>query len=287
MSTRPVTRTWYRVAIARPHAAPMLLAAEGEHLGMAIATAEHHVKGAYAIAAEVANSAEIPLGESVGKERVVEIGDAPELPTFHWPVGVIPSLAAPTERAEARRGYTIHDDPNLFVVEAQTEAEHLTDLFMGMIERLPTADNLEIRVLDHFEDAGTTDVYLTSRVDAKKILRFLDDHDDELFGNGHLETSIYIRKHKATLRLTEHKTVVWLSEDRTLETEVAGWLKDLAVPRVPSLVTITRTPHFHYRPAKSRDRNKLEEYLYRQRLRRVDTLRDGRSTRASSAEADT
>ena len=41
---------------------------------------------------------------------------------------------------------------------------------MGMIERLPAGDNLEVRVLDHFEDAATTDVWLTSRVNAKKII---------------------------------------------------------------------------------------------------------------------
>jgi hypothetical protein len=32
-------------------------------------------------------------------------------------------------------------------------------------------------------------------------------------------------------------------------------------------------PHFHYRLAKSRDRKKLGEALFRERLRRVDTLR--------------
>ena len=128
-------------------------------------------------------------------------------------------------------------------------------------------------MLDHFESAATTDVWLTSRVNARKIIRFLDDHDAELFGNGHLELSIYVRSHKATLRLTEHKTVVWLAEEGALETEVKTWLGELHVPAVPELVTVSRGPHFHYRPAKSRDRKKLSEELYRQRLRKVDALK--------------
>ena len=271
------TLTWYRIALARTAGKPLLVAASGEHLGVAIAAAEKHVAKSFAIAGEVATADQVPLGQSVGKERVVALGDVPPdqvgAQPFHWPVGVLPQLGHPVV---GRRGYTIHADPKLLVIEAQTDAEHLTDLFLGLIEHLPAADNLEVRVLDHFVEPGRadhkTDVWLTSRVDAKKILRFLDDHDAELLGNGHLEISVYVRKHTATLRLTEHKTVVWLAEGRALETEVTGWLRKLEVPRVDPLVRLTSVPHFHYRPANSRVRVKLAEHLYRQRLRRVDRL---------------
>jgi len=42
---------------------------------------------------------------------------------------------------------------------------------------------------------------------------------------------------------------------------------------VSALVRVSDVPHFHHRGAKARDRKKLGEELYRQRLRRVDTLR--------------
>lgn len=269
---------WYRIALARPGAPPLLVAAHGEHLGAAVAAAERHVAKSFAIAADVATQDAIPLGESVGKQHVVELGDDPHAtPVFRWPAGVLPQLGQTDKLAAARRGYTVHPDPKLLVIEAMTDGEHLVDLYLGLIERLPAADNLEIRLLDHFEDAGQTDVWLTSRVDAKKILRFLDDHDVEILGNGHLEVSVYVRAHRATLRLTEHKTVVWIADERALEQEVVGWLAELAVPRVPALVTVDAVPHFHYRPAKTRDRKKLSDELYRQRLRRVDKLA-GRDT---------
>jgi hypothetical protein len=159
------------------------------------------------------------------------------------------------------------------VIEAQVGSEELTDLFLGLIERLPAADNLEVRVLDHFEDGKTSDIWVTSRVNAKKILRFLDDHDVELLGNGHLELSVYLRKQKATLRLTEHKTVVWIARKRALEREIIGWLGELGVPRAEALVTVRDAEHVHYRPAKSKNRKKLGEELYRQRLRRVDVVK--------------
>ncbi len=269
---KAVTRHWYRVALARGGGAPELVAASGEHMGHAIAEAEHSAPGAYAVAVEAATGGEIPLGESVGKGQIVRLGAAPVSTTFRWPVGVVPAVAAADKLAPASAGWVVRPKHDLLVIEAQTEGDKVIDLFMGMVERLPSADNLEVRVMHHFEDAPTTDVWLTSRVNAKQILRFMDDHDEELIGNGHVELSVYVRKHKSTLRLTEHKTLVWLAEDRALEREVETWLGELGVPRASELVTVREAAHFHYRPAKSRDRKKLGDELFRQRLRKVDTI---------------
>jgi hypothetical protein len=274
--TKAETRTWYRIALATTSGPPELVLASGEHMGQAIAEAQEHVPGSFPVAVEHASTEQIPLGESVGKGHVIKLG-ATDVPVFRWPVGVLPSLPAASSFVGAKRGWVLHEDGKLLVIEAQTEADKLTDLVLGLIEKLPAADNLEVRVLDHFEDAKTTDVWLTSRVNAKKILRFLDDHDDELLGNGHLEISVYVRKARATLRLTEHKTVVWIAEDNALKDDVAAWLKELGVPQIDKLVCVRDGAHFHYRPAKSRDRHKLGEELYRQRLRKVDSLKTTRA----------
>ena len=275
--SRSLTRTWYRIAVGHPGGTPpVVVAAAGEHMGIAVAAAERHGAGV-AIAAEVAEDSEIPLGESLGKSELVELGPVDGVPVFRWPIGVLPKLSRASALTGARRGWTVHPDPRLLVIEAQTTADHLTDLFLGLIERLPSADNLEIRMLDHFEDAGRSDVWLTSRIDARRILRLLDDHDEELLGNEHLELSVYVRAQRATLRLTEHKTVVWLAEGAALEADVQRWLGELDVPRIDAsaggLVTVKDAPHFHYRPARSRERKKLADELFRERLRRVDTLR--------------
>ena len=266
-----MTRTWYRVALARLGHAPVVVAAAGEHMGVAIEVAQASLAGSWPVAIDLAGGDDVvPLGDSVGKSGVVQLGAAPEhTPVFRWPAGALPKFGATDAVASVRRGYTTRPDPELFVIEAQTDAEHLVDLFLGMIERLPSADNLEIRVLEHHDPAGPTDVWLTSRVDANKVLRFLDDHDRDLIENGHVEVSVYVRADKATLRLTEHKTVVWLAEDHALAADVARWLGELAIPRVESLVTVASAPHFHVRPGKSRDRRKLADELFRERLRRV------------------
>ncbi len=261
--------SWYRVALARPDGPALLVAASGEHMGIAIAAARSEVTGSWPVAAEHANADEIPLGESVGKHHVVMLGDAPVVAPFAWPAGVLPALGRSAAVADAHTGWLVRPESELLVIEAQSDAEHVTDVFLGLIERLPAADNLEVRVMNHFEDAAASDIWLTSRINAKKALRFLDDHDEELIGNGHLELSIYVRAHKATLRLTEHKTVAWLAEGGALEKEVGAWLGELGVPHVETLVTVRDAPHFHYRPAKSLDRKKLGIELFRQRLRKV------------------
>ncbi len=269
-----VTKTWYRIAVAKPGQPAVLVAAQGEHLGIAIADAEHHVgNGARALAVEVAPGTEVPLGESVGKHHVVELGGSGEVAGLAWPPGVIPQIGHTHALAAARAGWMQHADPRRFIVEAQCADDELVDVFLGMIERLPSADNLEVRVLDHFEARAQTDVWLTSRINAHKIVSFLDDHDDELLGNGHVQLSIYIRKHKATLRLTEHKTVVWIADDHGFEAEVARWMSELKLSRTGKLQRVVDVPHFHFRGPKSKDRNRLGEELYRQRLRRVDTVR--------------
>lgn len=273
---KATTRTWFRIALGRPDASPIIVAAEGEHLGAAIAAAEQSIKGSYAIACDRAVDP-IPLGESVGKQQVVELpDDASACTVFRWPRGVLPRLGV---GSQVKAGYTIHPDKALLVVEAQTTADKLTDLFLGVLERLPSADNLEVKVLDHFDGSSHTSVWLTSRVDGKRIISFLDDHDVDLMENGHVELSIYIRAKKATLRLTEHKTVVWLSDGDELRGDVMGWMAELGLSQIDPLrsgsgplVTVAAGPHFHFRGAKSRDRTKLEEYLYRQRLRRVDRV---------------
>jgi hypothetical protein len=269
-----VIRSWYRVALAREGHAPVVVAASGEHMGVAVELAQAQLAGSWAVAADLATGDVVPLGESVGKSAVVQLGAAPaETPTFRWPIGVLPKLGAAAAVVGARRGYATRPDPELLVIEAVTEAAELVDVFLGLVERVPTADNLEIRVLDHFDAAGTTDVWLTSRIDAKKIIRFLDEHDRDLIENGHVEINVYVRGHKATLRLTEHKTVVWLAETHALAADVARWLAELGVPHVDELVTVASAPHFHLRPAHSKARKQLADELFRQRLRRVARLK--------------
>ncbi|MFT3692527.1 MAG: hypothetical protein QM831_05250 [Kofleriaceae bacterium] len=263
--------SWFRVAIATSSRDPELVLASGEHLGEAIQKAEKNLDG-WVIAVDPATTEEIPLGESVGKGQIVKLGPAPAgLATFKFPVGIVPATSGGITNPQ--RGWVERTGEQLAVIEAQTDRERVIDLFLSIVERLPSADNLEVRMLPSFDAGATTDVWLTSRVNAKKIIRLLDDHDTELFGNGWLELGVYVRAHKGTLRLTSNKTIAWIAEERGLVTEVTRWFGELDVPPIANLVTVDEGAHHRYRPAGTRNRSKLGDELYRQRLRRVDQIK--------------
>ncbi|MEZ4362206.1 MAG: hypothetical protein R3B48_18605 [Kofleriaceae bacterium] len=280
-----MSRAWYELALASASASPSvrLVASQSEHLGAAIAAALKAYPHTTVVAAGL--SAGAPLGDSVGRSRsVVEQGPAPELPpaTFRWPAGVVPALTSLEGLVGAAPGYVVHrEEGPMVVIEAQVQADAIEDVFLGWVERLPVADNLEVRVAHDFDgpDAdASTEVWLTPRIGVKQVLRFLDAHDRELTDNGHVELAIYLRQERSTLRLTEHKTLLWTSLDPETERRVGETLASLGVRQVSSLTKISSVAHFHTRSASSKDRAALTRYLGKQRMRVVDRLdRQGRS----------
>ena len=264
-------RVWYRIALADA-AGPRLVVAPGEHLGVAIDLAKARAgRGAtWPIAAQPASAGEVPLGDSVGKGVVVERDPPAALPTFRWPDGVLPTLEGARALATIAEGYTRRRHETTEVVEATVTGDRLVDVFLGIVERLPAADNVEVRVTGRLDDAGVTEVWLTPRLDVRRAIRFLDDHDVELLGNGHVEVAVYLRKQRSTLRLTDHKTIAWLTEDPTLADTFVDWLA-LPPRGGPGIADVD---HYHWRPAASRARPKLLDHLRRARLRKVDAWED-------------
>jgi hypothetical protein len=195
------------------------------------------------------------------------------LPHFRWPRGVVPTIeAARTLRPVEGHLRSQHDAT--LAIEAVVAGDRLLDVFLDVVERLPVADNVEVRITGQYDDAGTAEVWLSPRIDVKKAIRFLDDHDVELLGNGHIDVAIYLRADRSTLRLTEHKTLVWLTESAELADRFAAWMTERAVPAVDELQLIAAVDHYHWRPASARSRVKLLEHLHRARLRKVDSWTD-------------
>ena len=282
-----MSRAWYQLALASASGAQAgtLVAAAGDHLGEAVAAVTRAYPRRVVLAARRAPT--VPLGESVGRSRtVLEVTPDLALPSsrLHWPPGVLPELDALPALAAAAPGYVIHREPELAVIEAQVAAEQIVDVFLGVLERLPAMDNLEIRLMHHFDGAGQTDVWLSPRIGGKRILRFLDAHERELIDSGAVELAVYVRSEQSTLRLTEHKTVLWTSRDLTTEARTIKALQALGVRAVPTLVTVAQVPHFHYRAGGSKDRAALSKYLEKQRLKLVDRLDPAGASLGASAE---
>jgi hypothetical protein len=269
------SRTWYRIALAGAGPAPAIVVAPGGHLGEAIANGVRHVgRGAWAAAVNLAEPGEVPLGDSVGKHDVVARPpiEASELPLgLRWPLGVVPSFGDAARAAAMKEGYARRTG-DVSVLEALVEGPRLDDVLLGFVEKLPAADNVEVKVLDHHDSAATTDVFLSPRIDVRKAIRLLDDNDIELLHNGHVEVSIYLRAQRSTLRLTEHKTIVWVSEDDDLTGKIAGWMRDVGLEENPDLGSLSQLGHFHWRPAATSPRKRLIDRLRsRMGMRQVDS----------------
>ena len=108
--------------------------------------------------------------------------------------------------------------------------------------------------------------------------------DKELIDNGFVELAIYLRKEQSTLRLTEHKTLEWTSYDAASIARSEKTLAALGIPKLEALVRAAELPHFHLRPAGTKDRAGLTKLLGKLRMRVVDRLdKHGQSLPAQSA----
>ena len=270
-----MSETWYRIAFADDRDV-RLAVAPGAHLGEAIATAAARLgrdRTVWPVAAATATPGEVPLGESVGKGVVVERAAPGPVDRFHFPAGVVPALGEGGRRSPVVAGWQARDEDGGLVLEAVVAGDGAREQFLRVVERLPVVDNVEVQIAPH-HDAGTaTDVWLTPRLkDVRRALRFLDDFDDELLASGHVDVSVYVRAPRSTWRLTQHKTLVLLTDDAAVRDQVRGWLVAGGLEERSPLVTVADGPHLHYRPAKSSPRAKLGARLTKAGLRRVATV---------------
>ena len=273
---------WYRIALADADGI-RLAVAPGAHLGEAVATAVARVgrgREVWPVGAALATGGEVPLGDSVGKGVVVERGVVTGVHAFRYPSGVLAALDEHGRTQVAGPGLVEQDHGGTAVLEVALPGAAAREAFLEVVERLPTVDNVEIRLADHLDPGVDHDeVWLTPRLrDLRKALRFLDDLDVELLDSGHVDVAVYVREPRSTWRLTQHKTLLLLTDDAALRPKVIEWLAEHELPRVDKLASAGGIAHLHYRPAGSSDRPKLRNKLKKAGLRAVATVKNGVST---------
>lgn len=274
--TGTVPSRWFALAFAvtEPARAAAVVATSAPHLGAALERAGAGRRGGVPLAACVLPAGEIPLGESVGK-GVVRLPDA--APTGPVPP---PGIVALLERgaatfAGAERGWTRRPGPaGTLVLEAQPAGDQVLEVLLSLVEAQPALDNIELRLHGHFDlppDArpASDEVWLSPRLTTKQAVRLLDDHDHEWLRNGHVEVSMYLRAERSTLRLTEHRSIVWISEQASTEARITAVLARAGLQPTPALRTWADVPHLHYRPAGTSPRAALPKKLASAQLRRV------------------
>ena len=255
----------------------------GSHMGEAIARAEQKNGRVVAVGLGAA-----PIGESVGKS-FVERGPGPALPvdaaTARWPRGVIPEWQKDVALRTPQLGYVVRVGGEIatvtsasstngpaVVIEVACAADSVHDLWLSLVEQMPNVDNVEVRLQPQFQDVAHTDIWLTPRINGKKAIRFLDDHQADLSDNGLVEIAAYLRSSNSTMRLTEHKSIVWVSHTASTLADMQRWLTIAKVPKLAAPLEIAAMPHWHYRVDKSSTRERMEKRLVAMRLKRVDRI---------------
>jgi hypothetical protein len=267
-----MSQRWYQVALSNGESVT-LASAEGEHPGAAIAAACKRVGRpgrVWPVAAAVVGGAAVPLGESVGRGVVVTGPAGTDYGHFEYPVGVVPLLG---DRAHAASspGYLRSEFQGTGAIDAVIAGAAVRECFLDVVERLTTVDNVEIELAEHHDAPGSREVWLTPRLrDVRRAIRFLDDFDDDCLANGHVDVAVYVRSPRSTWRLTQHKTLAWLSDDAALTDRVADWIAAAGVAAVERLSTVAAVPHLHYRSVSSSLRKRLLARLKSAGLRRVD-----------------
>jgi hypothetical protein len=90
----------------------------------------------------------------------------------------VPSLGGARELGVPLAGHRRSRHGEVETCEVVVGGERVIEVFMQVVELLPAADNIEVRVTGHFDGDGRTEVWLTPRLgDVRRAIRFLDDHD--------------------------------------------------------------------------------------------------------------
>jgi len=203
----------------------------------------------------------------------VEPGDDP----FQYPVGIIPSDngddADPDEIHEA---YAVDIDEKPFDVEVVVDRRRLESLFFSLVEKLPSASALEVRICGHWDNTQRTGIWLSPDWNSKRtVIDYLTTRKTDLFYSGFVEIAVYCRPQKCTLRIDDHKMIAFYSDSKKYLSEFVSNIERLGIQRHAPFLTIARGfHHYHYRPTNSLDRIELVEALESDGFRLVDSLAD-------------
>ncbi len=192
---------------------------------------------------------------------------------FRFPAGVVPSFHQRDgfDTDDIHEAYQRRQYDDTYSVTAVVDGRQVESFFFELIEGLPSADAIEIRVCGDYDDHGTDHVWLTPNFPRRDdLVAYLDERRNQLLRNGFVEVAVYARNERSTLRLTEHKTIDLLADDESWANEFECMIRNSGLHPAKALQSLEREyVHYHYRPRKSSSRDELESMLKRDGLRKV------------------
>ncbi len=198
---------------------------------------------------------------------------------FQFPAGIVPcdcGVAGEPDPGEIVETYVVKSQEAPFSVEVVVDRRRLVDTFYSLLEWLPSANALEVRIHGSWDNSRRTDIWLSPEWDSGKVIReYIEDRKVDLIMNGFVELGVNCREEEATLRLTDHKMISFYAQDMRYVDSCISKLEEMCfVPVESALMIQYGMHHFHYLPPDSHDRASLIAALEADQFDWVESLED-------------
>jgi hypothetical protein len=197
-------------------------------------------------------------------------------PDFMFPIGVVPINIEGNkyDRDEIRPGYILIPGHDVNGVKIVLDQRQFFDAFKTLFTAIPARDTLEIRIGGHW-NAGTTEVWIAPPdIHDETLYKFLLSNTDRPLNNGHIEIGIYCREAKTTLRVTDHKTVAYFSDDKKY-LDIIPTIEDMRIQHLDTAYSIDEgIHHCHYCWDEDLTVEQFKHFLTRHSFKKVDEWKE-------------
>ncbi|HEX6280074.1 MAG TPA: hypothetical protein VFZ49_08700 [Pyrinomonadaceae bacterium] len=204
----------------------------------------------------------------VGKHSFIDPSEYsfPTEYSYKFPHGVIPVRGGEdeTDIDEIQPGYEVwKDDEGLINVEAVVERDRLFDVYMALVERLPSIRVFWIKLHEDWEEFGMEEIYASEDLNDVTCIRdFLKENWSDTVLNGHVTITTYADEGQTNLNISDHKMIVALTFDEEITKLCQSYFNELGLKQYDPLLSISGgVHHWHYRSVSGRDRKDLVKLL--------------------------
>jgi hypothetical protein len=188
-------------------------------------------------------------------------------PTFEIPRGVIPcGIEGEHDVDEIATAYSVwKDQSGFYYIDVIVESVALFETF-GRLLRLQSAYKVFWYVIHGHWDEESEDAFLVSEEmnTAAAILEHLGSNYESSVENGYVTLTAFFEEGATNLKITDHKYISIITTSEFISKKYERELRIIGFKKKRKLVTIEHgIHHYHYRPARSRNRDELIAYIRR------------------------
>lgn len=260
----------------------------GKHLGDAlnktiIASKEYNFSNHNLIEASSLESIEV----IEKREDLIEIGEGVFMrqTTYSFPYGdpdkgFIPPIGIVKSVYDGEYDYEMikenfvaygANENGIYELELVLTKENLINVFLKIIDCLPSADGFWIYIKNYWENELTELWVAKHFTDSETIKNFLTKNSKNTLENGYLDIVVHSKQGETNLTLDDHKKIQLHTKDEEVFKTFIGNIIDLGYEQTRDLYNLEfGYHHFHYRLADSSTREEFKNMLIKNEFEFID-----------------